>query len=102
MGETVDEDRLDPASQEGGHSVPEDGELEDDNIGPFQFSLFGGDIAWLILILLVCGNGWGFGGGFGGGRPGASEKSGADAPSGSADERISGAADPSDGLPHLV
>lgn len=29
--------------------------------------LFGGDIAWLILILLVCGNGWGFGGGFGGG-----------------------------------
>lgn len=29
--------------------------------------LFGGDLAWLILILLVCGNGWGFGGGFGGG-----------------------------------
>ena len=27
--------------------------------------LFGGDLAWLILILLVCGNGWGFGGGFG-------------------------------------
>lgn len=27
--------------------------------------MFGGDLAWLILILLVCGNGWGIGGGFG-------------------------------------
>ena len=29
--------------------------------------LFGNDLSWLILIMLVCGNGWGFGGGFGGG-----------------------------------
>lgn len=32
--------------------------------------LFGGDLAWLILILLVCGNGWGMGGfGMGGMMP---------------------------------
>lgn len=28
---------------------------------------FGGDWAWIILLLLIGGNGWGFGGGFGGG-----------------------------------
>ena len=28
---------------------------------------FGGDWGWLILLLLIAGNGWGFGGGFGGG-----------------------------------
>ena len=28
---------------------------------------FGGDLAWIILLLLIGGNGWGFGGGFGGG-----------------------------------
>lgn len=28
---------------------------------------FGGDWAWILLLLLIGGNGWGFGGGFGGG-----------------------------------
>lgn len=28
---------------------------------------FGGDWGWIILLLLIAGNGWGFGGGFGGG-----------------------------------
>lgn len=28
---------------------------------------FGGDFAWILLLLLIGGNGWGFGGGFGGG-----------------------------------
>lgn len=30
---------------------------------------FGGDWAWIILLLLIGGNGWGFGGGFGGMMP---------------------------------
>lgn len=34
------------------------------------FGGFGGDWGWIILLLLVCGNGWGFGGGFGGGAMG--------------------------------
>lgn len=31
------------------------------------FGGFGGDWAWIIILLLACGGGWGFGGGFGGG-----------------------------------
>ena len=31
---------------------------------------FGGDWGWIILLLLIAGNGWGFGGGFGGGMGG--------------------------------
>lgn len=31
---------------------------------------FGGDWAWILLLLLIGGNGWGFGGGFGGGMMG--------------------------------
>lgn len=32
-----------------------------------QGGFFGGDWAWILLLLLIGGNGWGFGGGFGGG-----------------------------------
>lgn len=32
-----------------------------------QGGFFGGDWAWIILLLLIGGGGWGFGGGFGGG-----------------------------------
>lgn len=34
------------------------------------FGGFGGDWGWIILLLLVCGGGWGFGNGFGGGAMG--------------------------------
>lgn len=36
------------------------------NNGGYGNGFFGGDWAWILLLLLIGGNGWGFGGGFGG------------------------------------